>query len=137
MTVVAALQTPPAPRMPAAFERALVEACAAVRRTSREQDQGVASAGAGLIPDLIDMERRFRAGGYPVQASHVRAAVDGLVGKSAPRTGDVDEETLERERLRRLDDALDHLQLALAAHCWRDVVRVEAWEADVAIGAAA
>lgn len=122
-SITAELLRPPAPALPAMHAAAITEALAAFRRLARAED--LRAATVDLLGPLSDLQVVLAHDGHDVQAGHVADAMIALVGHEVPRQGEYDEETLERERWRRIDEAVDHLQAALSAHVWRAVMTID------------
>lgn len=122
-SITAELLLPPAPALPSMHAAAITEALAAFRRLARAED--LRAATVELLGPLSDLQVVLAHDGHAVHAGHVADAMIALVGSEVPRPGDCDQETLERERWRRIDDAVDHLQAALSAHVWRAVMKVD------------
>ena len=127
-SISAELMRPPAPALPDTYAAALTEAIAAFRRLNRSTD--LREDTVALLGPLSDMQVLFEVGGHHVQARHVADALGAMVADQVAGTGEWDEETLERERWRRIDQAVECLQAALSAHVWRAVMPIEVREAN-------
>lgn len=78
-----------------------------------------------LLASLRAMQARFKLDGHVVQAAHLADAITVLDIDVVPGVGDWDEETLEHEQFRQIDQAAEHLKAARDAHLWRTVMPVE------------
>lgn len=79
--LLAELERPPAPEMPAPFVVAVAEALAAFRRLISSRD--LEADAAALEPHLIHLRDQLRAAGHEAQVNHVAEAVDALERREA------------------------------------------------------
>lgn len=125
--VVAELLRPPAVSPTGELQLALKTAQLALRRLfSIEAD--LPGDMLALVAPIGDMAARFDDDGLPVQADLIRRAGAALGHSCAPKAGEWDEETLERECWSQIDEAQALLETAQRADQWTTLMPIEVAE---------
>ncbi|GEM_PF-3040027 len=115
----------PAPAPPLSAECAEAMACACRAFAALYTLDDLQAQKPALLTSLKSMQQRFAHEGHAVQAAHLADAIAVLDAEMVPGCGEWDEETLENEQFRQIDQAAEHLKAARDAHIWRPVMQVE------------